>query len=224
MSILKEFERKLERVVEGVFAKGFKSGVQPIELAKKLEKEMDEKKTVGVSKIYVPNHYTFYLSPQDRNEFLSFEPQLVLELKEFLKKRLKTKKCALLAEPEIILKERKDLSLGEFILKSKLASPEKEVIQASLTLTIKGEDEEEIFFISKLVTTIGRIESNDIVIPDPSISRHHAQIRLTNGQFSLHDLDSTNGTFLNGKRITEAPLKDGAQIAMGKVALKFRRL
>lgn len=223
MSILKEFERKLESLVEGVFTKSFKSGVQPIELAKKLEKEMNEKKTVSVAKVYAPNHYTFYLSPQDREEFSSFEPQLVLELKEFLKKQLKAKKYALMGEPEIILEERKDLSLGEFILKSKLASPEKQVIQASLTLSFKGEDEE-IFFLSKPVTTIGRIESNDIVIPDPSISRHHAQIKLADGKFLLRDLDSTNGTFLDGKRITEVPLRDGAQIATGKIVLKFRRL
>lgn len=223
MSILKEFERKLENLVEGAFAKGFKSGVQPIELAKKLEKEMGEKKTVSVAKVYVPNHYIFYLSPQDRQEFSSFEPQLVLELKEFIKKQLKVKKYALIGEPEIILEERKDLSLGEFMLKSKLASPEKQVIQASLTLSFKKE-EEEIFFLSKPITTIGRIESNDIVIPDPSISRHHAQIKLANGEFFLSDLASTNGTFLNGKRITKASLKDGAQIAMGKIVLKFRRL
>lgn len=222
MSILKDFEHKLGDLVEGVFSKGFKSGVQPIELAKKLEREMDDNKTISVSNVYVPNHYTFYLSPDDMKEFSSFEAQLVLELKEFLKKELKAKKYALIDEPEIRFREKPDLSLGQFILKSKLASAQN-LVQASLTLSIKNE-QEEIFFLSKPETTIGRIAANDIVIPDPNVSRHHTQIENRDGDFYVVDLDSTNGTYLNGRRVTRALLKNGAQIAIGNEVLRFRRL
>ncbi|MFZ3063608.1 MAG: FHA domain-containing protein, partial [Actinomycetota bacterium] len=69
----------------------------------------------------------------------------------------------------------------------------------------------------------GRLEGNDIIIPDPSVSRHHAEIRRENDNFFVLDLDSTNGTWLNGKRISKAPVRDGARIGLGKVLLEFRR-
>jgi len=258
VSFLKDFEKKLEELVEGVFAKGFKSGVQPIELAKKLVREMDENKTVSVSRVYVPNHYTFFLSPQDKQEFSSFESQLVLELKEFLEKESRARNYTFIAPPEIHLKEKKNLSLGKLELESKLVAPVGQVeadarsdkvgvsvrptegpaetsaptdssrslpktdVKASLILVIKGE-EEEIYFLTKNETTIGRLEGNDIIIPDPSVSRHHAVIKIENNNFFVLDLESTNGTWLDGKRIGKAPLKDGARIGLGKVLLKFRR-
>lgn len=246
MSFLKDFEKKLEELVEGIFTKGFKSGVQPVELAKKLIREMDENKTVSVSKVYVPNYYTFLLSPQDKEEFSSFESQLVLELKEFLEKESRARNYTFIAPPEIYLEEKKNLALGEVELESKLVAPvepdrrgfpaphsgaaieqgsrdiPRADVKASLVLIIKGK-EEEIYFLTKDETTIGRLKENDIIIPDPSISRHHAKIKRENDNFLLLDLESTNGTWLDGKRVNKAPLRNGARIDLGKVLLEFRR-
>jgi hypothetical protein len=244
MSFLKDFEKKLEELVEVIFTKGFRSGVQPVELAKKLVREMDENRTVSVSKVYVPNHYTFFLSPPDKEEFSSFESQLVLELKEFLEKEGRARNYTFIAPPQIHLEGKNGLTLGEVELRSKLVAPvepdrrgdfvpqsfEKKDdsshpgadIKASLVLVIKGK-EEEIYFLTKDETTIGRLEGNDIIIPDPSVSRHHAEIKRENNNFFVLDLESTNGTWIDGKRISKAPLKDGARIELGKVLLEFRR-
>lgn len=247
LSFLKDFEKKLEELVEGVFVKGFKSGAQPVELAKKLVREMDENKTVGVSTVYVPNHYTFFLSPEDKQGFSSFESQLVKELKEFLEKEARARNYTFIAPPEIYLEEKENLSLGEVKLESKLVAPvepdrrgfpaphpeaaieqgsrgypPRADVKASLILLIKGQ-EKEIYFLTKDATTIGRLEGNDIIIPDPSVSRHHAEIRRENDNFFVLDLDSTNGTWLNGKRISKTPVRDGARIGLGKVLLEFRR-
>src|SRR3989440_5040310 len=84
MSVLRNIEHKIEGLFEGVFGRAFRTHVQPVELARKLTKEMDEHRMVSVSRVYVPNEYTVYLSPQDRDQFSSYEDSLKSELQEYL--------------------------------------------------------------------------------------------------------------------------------------------
>lgn len=227
MSLLKDFETRLERIVEGVFQKGFKSTVQPIELAKRLVRSMEEGRTVSVKKVYVPNQYTIRLSKQDIEEFTSFESQLVSELTDFLVKHMKSRRYATIGDIKIMLEEDKKLSLGESGIEAKLVTAPSGTqqdgeVMAALDLTVG--DEQETFFLAKRTVRIGRLENNDIVIPDPSLSRHHVEIKQSEGKFRLQDLGSTNGTFLNGRRVSEADLKNGDSISIGKVDFRFRRL
>ncbi len=227
MSLLKDFETRLERIVEGVFQKGFKSTVQPIELAKRLVRSMEDGRTVSVNKVYVPNQYTIRLSIQDIEEFTSFESQLISELKDFLVKHMKSRRYATIGDIKIMLEEDKKLSLGESGIEAKLVTAPggKEAggeVMAALDLSVG--DEHETFFLSKRTMRIGRLESNDIVIPDPSLSRHHVELKQSEGKFRLQDLGSTNGTFVNGRRVMEADLKNGDSIQIGKVDFRFRRL
>jgi hypothetical protein len=227
MSLLKDFETRLEKIVEGVFQKGFKSTIQPIELAKRLVRSMEEGRTVSVNKVYVPNQYTIRLSKEDIEEFTSFEPQLISELKDFLMKHMKSRRYATIGDIKIMLEEDKDLALGENRIEAKLVTPSggdkpEGEIMAALDLSVG--DEQETFFLTKRTVRIGRLENNDIIIPDPSLSRHHVEIKQSEGKFHLYDLGSTNGTFLNGRRVSEASLKNGDSISVGKVDLKFRRL
>ena len=82
--VLRAIEQKLEALFEGIFGRAFRTNVQPVELARKLAKEMDDHRTISVSRVYVPNEYTVYLAPADREQFESYEDSLVLELQEYL--------------------------------------------------------------------------------------------------------------------------------------------
>src|SRR5438876_11678348 len=85
MPLLRDFERRLESLVEGFFAKAFRAGVQPVELAKRLLRDMDAGQTVGVNGVWVPNHYVFYLSPEDRARFGQAEHALAGELRQLVR-------------------------------------------------------------------------------------------------------------------------------------------
>ena len=84
MSVLRTIEHRIESLVEGVFGRAFRSHVQPVELARKLAKEMDEHKTVSISRVYVPNEYVLYLAPNDRKQFATYEASLLTELADYL--------------------------------------------------------------------------------------------------------------------------------------------
>src|SRR3954469_24135676 len=84
MSMLRNLEAKLGGLVEGAFGRAFKANVQPVELAHKLAKEMEENQMASVSRVYVPNHYRVFLSPADREQFASYEPALRKELSDYL--------------------------------------------------------------------------------------------------------------------------------------------
>ena len=74
--VLRAIEQKIESLFEGIFGRAFRTNVQPVELARKLAKEMDEHRTISVSRVYVPNEYTVYLSPADREQFAGYEDNL----------------------------------------------------------------------------------------------------------------------------------------------------
>src|SRR6478609_11526476 len=97
MSVLRAIESKIEGLFEGVFGRAFRTHVQPVELARKLAKEMDDHKNVSVSRVYVPNEYTVYLSPDDREQFASYEGQLTDELSEYLAEHARREGYALLS-------------------------------------------------------------------------------------------------------------------------------
>ena len=82
--VLRAIEHKLESLFEGIFGRAFRTNVQPVELARKLAKEMDDHRTVSVSRVYVPNEYTVYLSPADHEQFEAYEESLRDELQEYL--------------------------------------------------------------------------------------------------------------------------------------------
>src|SRR3954452_8140443 len=99
MSVLRSIESKLESLFEGVFGRAFRANVQPVELARKLVKEMDEHRNVSVSRVYVPNEYTIYLSPADREQFKDFEFSLLEELQEYLAAHARREDYVLLSPP-----------------------------------------------------------------------------------------------------------------------------
>jgi len=126
MSVLRSIEHRIESLVEGVFGRAFRSNVQPVELARKLAKEMDEHKTVSISRVYVPNEYVLYLSPGDRKQFASYEASLLTELGDYLSEHARREGYSLLATPKVTLEEDDDLDIGEFGIATRLVQPERE--------------------------------------------------------------------------------------------------
>jgi hypothetical protein len=114
MPMLRSIESKLESLFEGVFGRAFRTNVQPVELARKLIKEMDDHRNVSVSRVYVPNEYTIYLAPGDREQFASYEDQLKDELAEYLAEHARRENYVLLTPPEVQLETDEDLDVGVF--------------------------------------------------------------------------------------------------------------
>ncbi len=124
MSVLRAIETRIEGLFEGVFGRAFRTHVQPVELARKLAKEMDEHRSVSVSRVYVPNEYTLYLSPPDRGQFSAYEGSLVGELQEYLGEHARREGYALLAPPRVMLETDGDLAVGEFGISTRLTQPD----------------------------------------------------------------------------------------------------
>ena len=240
MNIFKDFEKKLEGLFEGVFLRAFRSGVQPIELGKKLVRELEGNKTIGVaSRVYVPNRYEVGLSPKDYSRFESYQAVMATELENLLISYIKDKGYAVFDRPRIKLVEVEKLREGEFWIKSAMEGEmptEREAPQISegilrrahpagpavLELLDSGEVST-VFGIDEQAIQIGRVGDNDIVLPDPNVSRVHARVWRSNDSFIITDLDSTNGTLVNEKRVSEAALADNDAIRLGSTRLIFRR-
>ena len=124
MSVFRTIESKIEGLFEGVFGRAFRTHVQPIELARKLAKEMDDHRTVSVSRVYVPNEYTIYLSPADRQQFAGYEESLVGELEEYLAEHARRERYALLTAPDVLVTTDADLAVGEFGIATRLVAPD----------------------------------------------------------------------------------------------------
>jgi hypothetical protein len=120
MSVLRTIESKLESLFEGVFGRAFRTNVQPVELARKLVKEMDDHRSVSVSRVYVPNEYTIYLSPEDREQFASFEDSLREELQDYLAEHARRERYMLLTPPRVKLESDADLDVGVFGIATRL--------------------------------------------------------------------------------------------------------
>ena len=341
MSLLKSIEQKIEGAVERGFGRIFRSPVQPVELARKLAREMDAGKRVSVSGIYAPNDFTVFLSPTDREAFSSFESSLQGELCSYLTDHAREAQLTLSGPPGVNFETDSDLRVGEFGIAARVTdrsalaparpappppSPAEEKIAEApvvappplpvtsdvpmvdvepkeaeaqadepppaateepadaghtaeplaapapvpyvptvaasvplppvstpprpatpndalrgvqgtqiispeqaraaglvredvVTLTIGSERHR----VSKRTTTLGRSRDCDVVVADANASRVHIEIRHVGSEFLLVDMKSTNGTRVNGKRITRHQLSDGDVIELGTTQIAVER-
>jgi pSer/pThr/pTyr-binding forkhead associated (FHA) protein len=249
--MLRQIEHKIESLFEGIFGRAFRTHVQPVELARKLAKEMDDGKTVSVSRVYVPNEYSIFLSPDDREQFASYEDSLVDELQQYLAEHARREEYALLSSPRIIFNTDADLTVGEFGIATRMVQkrggPDLPAREPSATMIYRpaqppteavspaelgvGVGKEVVslsvdgrkYEISKQRTVIGRSRECDIQIEDPSASRRHAELRQEGTAYWIVDLDSTNGLEVNGLRTQRAKLDHGDKISIGSTEISFRR-
>jgi hypothetical protein len=248
VSVLRNLEAKIEGIVEGAFSRAFKSRVQPVELARKLAKEMSENQTVSISRVYVPNQYTIFLSPGDREQFEGYEDALKKELSDYLLEYARDEGLALVTRPSIDFKTDERLSLGEFGIAAQLVKPpeveeEEAAQQADFGHTMVYSPDREArrlvppesggraFLVGggkRLVLSgsrvlVGRSRECDFMLDDPNVSRQHAELRREGEAWVIADLGSTNGVKVNGNRVREAALRPGDEITLGLARLSFEQ-
>jgi hypothetical protein len=223
--ILHDFERRLGGLVEGLFAKTFRSGLQPVELAKRILREMDARKTVGVRDIWAPNRFVFSLSAVDAERFEQAEQVLAAELAQVVRDHATERGWGLVGPPTVEFVVEPRLKKGEFRCDAELVEGEERVQPAPAggASLIVGEGDARRTVRLGSVATIGRLPECEVAIADPGASRRHAQIREQSGVYTLTDLGSTNGTRLNGQTVQSRELADGDRITIGTTVLEFRR-
>jgi hypothetical protein len=249
MSVLRSLESKIAGLVEGTFSRAFKSEVRPVEIARKLAREMEEHKSFSVSRTYVPNEYRVFLSPRDRARFADYEEALASELAGYLLEHARRERLALMSRPVVEFETDDRLGLGEFGIQTRVVSPAQEeepeaapegsgrtMIYSTAGRVAEPLEErarvrqEAALLITggkRLVVgpggaTMGRSRKCDVMLDDPNVSRTHAEIRPRGGSWVLADLGSTNGSRLNGRRL-EGPevLKPGDEIELGTSRITF---
>ena len=249
MSVLRNLEEKIAGLVEGTFGRVFRSEVRPVELARKLAKEMDEHRTVSVSRTYVPNEYVVYLSPQDRERYDGVEHEVIDELSAYLLEHARRERLALVSRPAISFRTDDRLSLGEFGIQARLVRPEEGAQPArpadmghTMVYSASDRHQEALSEVradprrravilaegKRLVVApggavLGRSRDCDIVLSDSNVSRRHAEIRPSAGGWLIHDLGSTNGVRVNGRPAEGPhPIDDGDRIELGTAELRFQ--
>jgi len=225
MSILRNFERRLESVVEGTFAKTFRSGLQPVELAKRILRDMEADKSVGVkNQIWVPNHYVFTLNVEDHARFAGAEGALIQELSEVVRSGARERGWSLMGPPQIDFRTDPKLKRGMFHCDAAMLEGTDAGAEAPAYLTMMAGDRHgQSYPLSQPTATLGRTDECEIQLADPAASRTHAKIHNDGGQFTLTDLGSTNGTMVNSAPIKSWVLSEGDRITIGQTTFEFRR-
>jgi hypothetical protein len=251
MNLLKSVETTIANLLEGAFGRAFRSEVRPMELARKLAREMDEHRTVSVSRVYVPNEYLVYLSAEDRARYDGVEEEVIDELCAYLLEHARREDLVLASHPHIAFHTDERLALGEFGIQALLVRPEGHSEQAQLPAEPEEHGKTMIYSTSARLSrpleeagrrpqrallavegrrlivppagaTIGRSRDCEIVLEDSGVSRRHAEIRPGAGGWTLEDLGSTNGVRLNGRTLEGAqPLSPGDRVELGSTEIVF---
>ena len=225
MGVMDRFERRLDRLVSGAFARAFKSEVQPVEVAAALQRECDDRAAIVTrGRIMVPNDFSVELGQHDYDRLAMYEEPLAAELAAMVREHAEEQRYQFVGPVAVRLELVDDLDTGIFRLRSQaLASgntPEP-VDSAPARLTAALVIGDSTMALTRRQTVLGRGVDADLRLDDPSVSRRHAEVILSDPP-QLIDLGSTNGTFVSGERITSAELYDGAKISLGSLGIVFR--
>jgi len=240
-------EAFVSRVIEGWSARLFGAKLQPVQVAKRLIRAMESHQTISLSKTFVPNSYVVTLGPMDFAQFEQYRRSLERDLAETLLGAARERSFTLLAYPSVEIERDEDMAPGdirvscamvdtsgeevagdpkalgavesghtmvldrEALLRDRPRAPKATIEQRDAAAVTLGPDP----------VLIGRDPQNDVVLDDRRVSRKHAEIRLRLGRYTLYDLQSTNGTYVNGRRVAEKVLDDGDKISVGGLELLF---
>jgi hypothetical protein len=245
---MERVEAFVSRVIEGWSARLFGVKLQPVQIAKRLIRAMEAHQTISLSKTFVPNSYVVSLGPTDYANFEQYRRSLERDLAETVLGAARERSYTLLAYPSVEIERDDDLPPGDIrvscamvdasgdevepdaktlgavesghtmvldrekLLKERPRAPKASLEQREAAPVSLGPDP----------VLIGRDPQNDLVLDDRRVSRKHAEVRLRLGRYTLYDLQSTNGTYVNGRRVAERVLDDGDKISIGGLEILFR--
>jgi hypothetical protein len=250
VGVLQRFERRLEGMVEGAFARAFKSELQPVEVASAVQREMDERAAiVAQGRTLVPNDFVVEISQADGQRLQVYADSLSQELANLAREYAKEQGYSFVGPVRVRFENTGDLGQGMFRIRSgvirgstveggEIRQPHSDYAPPAArqqgafggrprllvtTAVDGGENVQRSYDITTPVTLLGRGTDCDLRLVDAGVSRHHAEIRVEGPEIVLVDLGSTNGSFVNGQPIRRVTLVDGSQVTMGRTTLVFRR-
>jgi hypothetical protein len=229
MGIFARFEKKVEGAVSGAFARAFKGDVQPVEIAARLQRELDaEAKLLSRNKRLVPNEFKVGLSQHDHDKLAPYATTLNAELATELRNHAREMGYVFNGPVKVVFELDTSLPTGRFTVDSEAVAgitprsgraSETSINRAPLVLEVNGTRHP----LQPPGLVIGRGSDADLRINDPGISRRHAQIRVNAAgpqvQIDIVDLGSTNGIVVNGQRVQQAALQEGSRIEIGSTRM-----
>jgi hypothetical protein len=243
VGVLQRFEQRLEGMVEGAFARAFKSELQPVEIASAVQREMDDRAAiVAQGRTLVPNDFVVELADADHERLEVYADSLGIELANLAREYAKEQGYSFVGPVRMRFEGVSDLATGMFRIRSgvirgttvedgeirqptsDLPLPQQPQRPGHPRLLVSGPDPgpDGSRQLTTPVTMLGRGTDCDLRLVDPGVSRHHAELRTEDGQVVLVDLGSTNGTFVNGQPIRRVVLTDGTRVTLGRTTLVFR--
>lgn len=215
MGLLDSFEKGIERAVNSAFAKTFRSGVQPVEIASALRSELDAKAAVvSRDRILAPNSFVVRLAPADAERMAALGTTLDDELHRLVDAHAKAQGFTFPGPVSITVTTDPQLSTGTLRVDSQTAAGQ---VAWRGVVDVDGRRHT----LAKGRTVIGRGSDADITIPDAGTSRRHVEITWDGERAVVRDMGSTNGTRLDGIRITEAALPPDSVITIGHTEIVF---
>ncbi|MBP2653054.1 MAG: domain containing protein [Firmicutes bacterium] len=246
MKFVRKVEDLFEKYIDGFFSSRFAGGLQPVEIAKRLSREMDSDKTVGIAKVYVPNQFSVFLSGEDYEKLNPYGQSIRDEIAAYVAEEAKRKGYTIVGKPIVDIFMNEMVKRGSFRVESRYTEPIPEeqspaisadtqvfekVLQperkqqfkrnTGLLTVIEGQDMELSFDLGGERVNIGRRESNELPLNDMNTSRLHAYITYEEGSHTLYDAKSLNGTYVNNCRITRKVLKSGDKIKLGNTVILY---
>jgi Protein of unknown function (DUF3662)/Inner membrane component of T3SS, cytoplasmic domain len=213
---LQQFEERLERLVEGTLAKPFRSNLQPVEIGRRLTREMDLHRRVGVRGLIAPNAFAVTLAPADVERFSNFIDALSRELSDAAREHAKNEGYLFVGPVEVEIFEGSTLKAGRFTVEAEVREDADGGFLAELVLTDGRRVQ-----VGTEPLVIGRLPECGVVLADSNVSRRHAELRRAGDSVVLTDLGSTNGTRVNGAPIRERVLVSGDEVSVGSTRLIF---
>ena len=204
-----------------MFARAFRSGLQPVEIGRRLVREMDTSKTLDVrGRALAPNRFVIRVSVEDHTRFGQIQQSLTNELMATVREHAAAEGLAFLGRVSVELQADPNLRVGMFRVHP---SYDERVVGDEPNAWLESPDGQQ-HQLSGGVSTIGRLSDCDIIINDQNVSRRHAELHAVGDDYVLVDLGSTNGSKVNGQRVHRHQLSDGDQVTFGAITLRFRRL
>ena len=248
MGILSRVESFLERFLEAPAGR-LGASIQPVSLAKRIERAMDTNKTYGDIGVIVPNQYDLHLNPGDFAAFASFRASLEDDLAHGVLSRVRHERYSLVARPRVRILSDEETRRGEIRVAANVVDERGDRIQdaapmpassdtmvferpsgadapdsarrAYLLVSTRGSQSVQ-FDLGGHLIGIGRASDNDVIVDDPMVSRHHCQLRLQHGAYSFADLGSRNGSTVNGQPVSQIALGPGDVIRIGDTEIEFQ--